>query len=350
MNPYDLALPLIRCLEPERAHRLTVRALSMGLGPVRRAADDPVLATRVFGLDFPNPLGMAAGFDKNAEAWRAILRMGFGFVEIGSVTPRPQAGNPRPRLFRLADDEAVINRMGFNNDGMEAAARNLAGPRRGMIGVNIGKNKETVDPVADYVACARRLGPLADYMVVNVSSPNTPGLRALQDPAQLTAIIDAVSAALKETCPDGAPPLLVKIAPDLTPRDCEDIARVALEGPVAGLIVSNTTIERPESLKSRNRGESGGLSGKPLFEPSTRLLSRMYGLTAGNLPLIGVGGISSGRDAYEKIRAGASLFQIYTAFVYQGPVLINRIKGELTALLREDGFDKVESAVGADHS
>lgn len=348
MNPYDLALPLIRCLDPERAHRLTVRALAAGLGPVQRTADDPVLATRVFGLDFPNPMGLAAGFDKNAEAWRALLRMGFGFAEIGSVTPRPQAGNPRPRLFRLADDEAVINRMGFNNDGMETAAGKLAGSRRGIVGVNIGKNKETEDPVADYVACARRLGSLADYMVVNVSSPNTPGLRALQDKALLTAIVEAVSAALAESCPAGAPPLLVKIAPDLTSGDCEDIARVALEGPVAGLIVSNTTIERPKSLRSANRNQSGGLSGKPLFAPSTRLLSHMYRLTGGKLPLIGVGGISSGRDAYEKIRAGASLFQLYTAFVYQGPVLIKRIKGELTTLLREDGFNKVESAVGAD--
>lgn len=347
MNPYDIALPLIRCLDPEHAHRLTVRALAAGLGPVQRAADDPILATTVFGLDFPNPLGMAAGFDKNAEAWRAMLRMGFGYVEVGSVTPRPQAGNPRPRLFRLAEDAAVINRMGFNNDGMEAAAAKLAGPHRGIVGVNIGKNKETQDPVVDYVACARRLGPLADYMVVNVSSPNTPGLRALQDKAQLAAIVEAVSSALEESCPGAAPPLLVKIAPDLTSRDCEDIARVALEGPAAGLIVSNTTIERPESLKSANRDQSGGLSGKPLFEPSTRLLSHMYRLTGGKLPLIGVGGISSGRDAYEKIRAGASLFQLYTAFVYQGPVLINRIKGELAALLREDGFDKVESAVGA---
>ncbi len=350
MNLYELAVPVLRRLEPEYAHRVTVRALSMGLGPVQRMADDPALATRVFGLDFPNPLGLAAGFDKNAEAWRAILRMGFGFVEIGSVTPRPQAGNPRPRLFRLTADEAVINRLGFNNEGMAAAARNLAGQRRGIVGVNIGKNKETADPVADYVACARRLGPLADYIVVNVSSPNTPGLRALQDKAQLSAIVEAVSATLSEACPDGVPPLLVKIAPDLTPRDCEDIAQVAVEGPVAGLIVSNTTIDRPESLKSPNRAESGGLSGKPLFEPSTRLLSHMYGLTDGKLPLIGVGGISSGRNAYEKIRAGASLFQLYTAFVYQGPVLINRIKADLAALLRKDGFDKVESAVGADHS
>lgn len=349
MNPYDIVLPLIRWLEPERAHRLTVRALSMGLGPVQRAADDPVLATRVFGLDFPNPMGLAAGFDKNAVAWAAALRMGFGFVEIGSVTPRPQAGNPRPRLFRLAADEAIINRMGFNNDGMEAAARNLAGKRQGLVGVNIGKNKETEDPVADYVACARRLGPLADYVVINVSSPNTPGLRALQDKARLAAIVGAVSAALNESCPAGAPPLLVKVAPDLARGDCEDIAQVATEGPVAGLIVGNTTIDRPESLKSPSRGESGGLSGKPLFAPSTLLLSNIYSLTGGKLPLIAVGGISSGRDAYQKIRAGASLFQLYTAFVYQGPVLINRIKGELAALLHKDGFDKVESAIGADH-
>jgi dihydroorotate dehydrogenase len=349
MNLYDLAFPLIRCLDPETAHGLVLRALSMGLGPANRTPDDPILASRLFGLDFPNPMGMAAGFDKNAEVWRPLLRMGFGFVEIGSVTPRPQAGNPRPRLFRLSEDRAVINRMGFNNDGMEAAARNLAGAHPGIVGVNIGKNKDTADPVADYVACAGRLGPLADYMVVNVSSPNTPGLRALQDKTQLMAIVDAVSETLAKACPAGAPPLLVKIAPDLTGEDCEDIAQLALESPVSGLIVSNTTIERPDSLKSRRREETGGLSGAPLFDRSTQLLSDMYRLTGGKLPLIGVGGISSGRDAYKKIRAGAALFQLYTGFVYQGPLLINRIKGELTSLLREDGFDKMESAIGADH-
>lgn len=349
MNPYNLAFPLVRCLDPETAHRLTLRALTLGLAPSCGKADDPVLATRVFGLNFPNPMGMAAGFDKNAEAWRALLRMGFGFVEIGSVTPRPQPGNPRPRLFRLTEDQAVINRMGFNNDGMQAVARNLSGQRNGIVGVNIGKNKDTQDPIADYVACARQLGPQADYMVVNVSSPNTPGLRALQDKAQLAALVDAAAETLAEVCPERAPPLLVKIAPDLTERDCDDIARVALDGPVAGLIVSNTTIERPDSLRSPNRRETGGLSGKPLFDMSTRLLSQMYRLTGGKLPLIGVGGISSGRDAYEKIRAGASLFQLYTGFVYQGPLLINRIKGELTSLLRQDGFDKVDAAVGADH-
>jgi len=349
MDPYALILPLIRMLEPERAHRLTVRALAMGLGPVQRQSDDPILRTRVFGLDFPNPLGLAAGFDKNAEAWRGALRMGFGFVETGTVTPRPQEGNPKPRLFRLPEDQAAINRMGFNNDGMEAAARRLAGPRRGIVGVNIGKNRDTADPVADYAACATRLGPLADYLVVNVSSPNTPGLRALQGTEPLLRIVDAVSQALGGACPGGSPPLLVKIAPDLTDRDREDIAAVARDERVAGLIVANTTIERPAGLRSRWRSETGGLSGKPLFEPSTRLLADMYRLTGGEVPLIGVGGIGSGRDAYEKIRAGASLIQVYTAFVYQGPVLIDRIKDELAALLHADGYDEVIAAVGAQH-
>lgn len=349
MDPYAVILPLIRSLEPERAHRLTVRALALGLGPVQRRPDDPVLRTRAFGLDFPNPLGLAAGFDKNAEAWRAALRMGFGFVETGTVTPRPQAGNPRPRLFRLTEDEAVINRMGFNNDGMEAVARNLDRPRNGIVGVNIGMNRETGDPMADYAACAARLGPLADYLVVNVSSPNTPGLRALQGPEALSRIVGAVSQALADACPGSAPPVLVKIAPDLAERDCEDIAAVARDGAVAGLIVANTTTGRPAGLRSRWRAESGGLSGKPLFAPSTRLLAEMYRLTGGNVPLIGVGGIASGEDAYRKILAGACLLQIYTAFVYQGPVLIQRIKDDLAALLHADGYEEVDAAVGAQH-
>ncbi len=349
MNPYDLAIPLLRRLDPERAHRLTVRALALGFGPVQRVRDDPGLRIRVFGKDFANPMGLAAGFDKDAEAWRAILRMGFGFAEVGSITPRPQSGNPRPRLFRLVEDEAVINRMGFNNAGMESVARRLDGPRHGIVGVNIGKNKDSTDAVADYVACAHRLGPLADYVVVNVSSPNTPGLRALQNRAQLAAIVDAVAVALREACPATTPPLLVKIAPDLTPQDCDDIARVVLDGPVAGLVVSNTTIVRPAGLCSPSRDESGGLSGRPLFEPSTRLLFEMYRRTDGALPIIGVGGIADGNDAYKKIRAGASLFQLYTAFVYQGPLLIRRIKDELSALLKADGFGSVGSAVGADH-
>lgn len=353
MNPYSLVLPLVRRLDPERAHRLTVRALAAGLGPVQRTPDDPVLGTRLLGLDFPNPLGMAAGFDKNAEVWRGTLRMGFGFAEVGTVTPRPQAGNPRPRLFRLPEDGAVINRLGFNNDGMAAMADRLAqhgpGIRRGIVGINIGKNKDGGDAVADYVACARRLGPLADYIVINVSSPNTPGLRALQDRGQLTEIVEAVAAALTEACPAGAPPLLVKIAPDLTDSDCEDIAAVALSGPVAGLIVSNTTIGRPADLRGRHRGEAGGLSGRPLFAPSTALLGRMYRLTEGQIALIGVGGISSGADAYAKIRAGAALLQLYTGLILQGPALIGQLKRDLAVLVRADGYDSVTAAVGADH-
>ncbi len=349
MDLSSLALPLIRALDPERAHALTLWALARGLGPAPREAEDPVLRTRVLGLDLPNPLGLAAGFDKNARAFAAMLRAGFGFVEVGTVTPRPQEGNPRPRIFRLAQDQAVINRLGFNNEGMEAAARRLGRRRGGIVGVNIGKNRDSGDAVADYVAAARRLGPLADYVVVNVSSPNTPGLRALQNRETLAGLVVAVADALGEACPAGPPPLLVKIAPDLGEQECGDIAAVACSAPVGGLVIGNTTIERPAGLASPSRAESGGLSGRPLFEPSTRLLSRMYRLTGGNVVLIGVGGIASGADAYKKIRAGASLTQCYTSLIYRGAGLIPRIKRELAAALRADGFDSVAGAVGADH-
>ncbi len=349
MPPHGLALRLIRHLEPETAHRLTVRALAAGLGPMQHEPDDPVLASNAFGIDFANPFGLAAGFDKSAEAWRGCLRMGFGFVEVGTVTPRPQAGNPKPRLFRLPEDGAVINRMGFNNDGVDAVARRLAGRRAGIVGVNIGKNRDSADAAADYAACARRLGPLADYLVINVSSPNTPGLRALQGRRELAALVDAVAAALAGACPDGTPPLLVKIAPDLTDQDCADIAEVARSDCVAGLIIGNTTIARPPGLRGHRRAEAGGLSGRPLFRPSTELLSRMYGLTGGGVPLIGVGGISSGADAYAKIRAGASLVQLYTALVYEGPGLLAAMKAELAGHLRADGFSSLSAAVGAGH-
>ena len=353
MDLSSLALPLIRAIDPERAHALTLGALALGLGPVQREADDPVLRSSVLGLDFPNPLGLAAGFDKNARAFAAMLRAGFGFVEVGTLTPRPQEGNPRPRIFRLAQDEAVINRLGFNNEGMEAAAsrleRRLGRRRGGIVGVNIGKNRDTDDDIADYVAAAHRLGPLADYVVVNVSSPNTPGLRALQNRETLAGLVDAVAGALAEACPPQPPPLLVKIAPDLSEQDRDDIAAVALSGRVAGLVIGNTTIDRPAGLSSPSRAESGGLSGRPLFEPSTRLLSQMYRLTEGRLVLIGVGGIASGQDAYKKIRAGASLTQCYTSLIYRGAGMIPRLKRELAALLRADGFDSVAGAVGADH-
>ncbi|MBK8159896.1 MAG: quinone-dependent dihydroorotate dehydrogenase [Rhodospirillaceae bacterium] len=345
---YRLLRPALFQLEAERAHRLAVRLL--GAGPVGPgAAPQPALRQSLWSLDFPNPIGLAAGFDKNAECYRSALGLGFGFVEIGSVTPRPQAGNPRPRLFRLIEDRAVINRMGFNNDGMDAVAARLAGrdPKAGIVGVNLGKNKETADAAADYELGVARLGPLADYLVINVSSPNTPGLRALQGKEPLADLIFRTRAARNLLAV--RPPLLLKIAPDLTDDDQRDIAAVAQDSGLDGLIISNTTIARPPLLATRHAGETGGLSGAPLFAPSTALLGRMYQLTEGKLPLIGVGGIATARDAYAKIRAGASLVQIYSAMVYEGPGLAARLAGDLPALLAADGFATISDAIGADH-
>ncbi len=345
---YSLAWPVLRMIDPETAHGLAVRALKAGVVPTPASFEDPALAFSLWGLDFPNPVGLAAGFDKNAEVVAPLLSQGFGAVEVGSITPRPQPGNPRPRLFRLVADKAVINRMGFNNEGREAVARRLTGPQAGIVGVNLGKNKETEDAAADYVLGVEMLGPLADYLVVNVSSPNTPGLRVLQGRDQLLALLERVLAA-RDALGERRPPLLLKIAPDLTEEDKCDIAAVALKVGLDGLIATNTTIERPGTLTGKSKGETGGLSGQPLFEASTRVVSEMYALTEGRLPLIGVGGIGSGRDAYVKIRAGASLVQLYSALVYEGPGLVNRIKRELAALLKADGFANVTEAVGADH-
>ena len=343
---YRIAGPLLRTLPPETAHRLALAALAAGLVPHARAPDDPRLQVELFGRRFPNPIGLAAGFDKHAHAPDQSLALGFGLVEIGGVTPLPQPGNPRPRLFRLAEDGAIINRMGFNSEGHAAVAARLAARERtGILGVNLGRNKDSEDAAADFVAGVRAFGPLADFLVVNLSSPNTPGLRALQSRAPLEALLGR----LAETCatlPGGGPPLLVKIAPDLTEDEMADIASVALSMRIDGLIVGNTTLARPESLRSRHRGESGGLSGAPLFARSTEQLARMYALTGGKLPLIGCGGVASGADAYAKIRAGATLVQLYTALIYQGPGLVGRIKNELAALLARDGFSSVAAAVG----
>ncbi|MDH3703390.1 MAG: quinone-dependent dihydroorotate dehydrogenase [Alphaproteobacteria bacterium] len=347
MDLSRLTLPLLRCVDPERAHRVTLWGLRHGLAPVQREPDDPILASRVWGLEFPNPVGLCAGFDKNAEAYEALLRMGFGFVEIGTVTPRPQAGNPRPRIFRLPEDGALINRLGFNNEGLEAVAARVRHPRSGILGINIGKNKETADAAADYVPAARRLAPFADYMVINVSSPNTPGLRALQGGAALSELIAKVQDVLTETA--APPPLLVKIAPDLDAEGEAEIAKVALDRGVDGLIVSNTTVARPAGLSGRHRGEDGGLSGRPLFAASTELLARLYRLTEGRLPLVGVGGIANAEDAYAKIRAGASLVQLYTALVHQGPQLLQRIKEDMAQMIRRDGASSIADMVGADH-
>ncbi|MGH6891736.1 MAG: quinone-dependent dihydroorotate dehydrogenase [Dongiaceae bacterium] len=353
MDFYSVVRPVLWRLEPERAHRLTLWGLAHmpPLGTIE--PDDPRLSIDVLGRRFANPIGLAAGFDKDASAWRQAARLGFGFVEVGSVTPRAQGGNPRPRLFRLERDRAVINRMGFNNEGVEAMARRLAARPRGggeaALGINLGTNKATEDAAADYEIGARRLGRFADYMVINVSSPNTPGLRALQGKEPLSDLIRRTHQALGEACGASAPPLLLKIAPDLTEQDLADIADVAMQGGLGGLIATNTTIARPTELDRRYASEAGGLSGRPLFAPSTDILRRLYRLTEGRLPIIGVGGISSGADAYAKIRAGAVLVQLYSALVFEGPGLVRRMKQELLECLTRDGLGSIGEAVGSDH-
>ncbi len=348
-DSFRLFGPLLRLIDPETAHRLAIGALKSGLAPKPKPFEDPALGIRLWGLDFANPIGMAAGFDKNAEALDGLFATGFGFVEVGTVTPRPQPGNPRPRLFRLPGDGALINRLGFNNHGQEVVARRLEGRRPGIVGVNLGINSDSAEPAGDYVAGVRALAALADYLVVNVSSPNTPGLRDLQGPDRLKELLAAVLAALVSSSSHRRPPLLLKIAPDLGEEDKRHIAEAALAVGIDGLIATNTTLARPAALKDRRKGEQGGLSGRPLFAPSTRVLYDMYRLTGGRLPLIGVGGVSSAEDAYAKIRAGASLVQIYSALVYHGPGLVNRIKRGLAERLEADGFANVAEAVGADH-
>jgi dihydroorotate dehydrogenase len=350
MDIYSAIKPVLWRLDPERAHHLALWALARNLVLAAAEPDDPRLSVTALGRRFANPIGLAAGFDKDARVWRQAGRLGFGFVEVGSVTPRPQSGNPRPRLFRLEQDRAVINRMGFNNAGVEAMAARLATrPRDGILGINLGKNKETEDAAADYEIGARRLGPLADYMVINVSSPNTPGLRALQGKAPVAALIARTHQALVEACGANPPPLLLKIAPDLTEQDLADIAEIALEGRLAGLIATNTTIARPSGLDARFASQAGGLSGRPLFEPSTGILRELYRLTQGRLPIIGVGGVASGADAYAKLRAGATLVQLYSALVFEGPGLVRRIKRELLDCLERDGLRTMGEAVGLDH-
>jgi dihydroorotate dehydrogenase len=335
--------PLLFALDPETAHNATLLALRSGLVP-QSPADDPILATNLAGLALPNPIGLAAGFDKDVMVPDAMLRLGFGFVECGSVTPRPQDGNPKPRIFRLVEDTAVINRLGFNNRGLEHAVVRLQARRGspGVVGINLGANKDASDRTADYVTGVRAAAALASYVTVNISSPNTPGLRALQDG---TALADLVARVI-EARGNLAAPLFVKVAPDLEPQDFDTIARIALDGGVDGLIVSNTTISRPP-LASAHAGETGGLSGAPLKPLALAALHGFARATGGALPLIAAGGIASGADAYARIRAGASAVQLYSALVYEGPGLVQRIKAELAALLRRDGFVSVAAAVGA---
>ena len=346
--PYGLVRPVLFKLDAERAHRLTLRLLT-AMPPSRIADDPPSLRTTVAGLRFSNPVGIAAGFDKNAEVLNPLLRLGFGFVEAGTVTPLPQPGNPKPRMFRLTEDQAVINRLGFNNNGLEQALDKFKerawhrGPR-GVTGLNVGANKDSRDRIADYALSVEHAAPFVDYITVNISSPNTPGLRTLQSKDELAELLGRVMDARGHR----KTPIFLKVAPDFTDADIGDIAVSVVAAGVDGLVVSNTTTERPDTLKSAHTSETGGLSGRPLMARSTDVLRAFRQATVGAVPLIGVGGIASADDAYAKIRAGASLVQLYTALVYQGPSLVGAIKTGLAAHLRADGFERVSQAVGAD--
>jgi len=345
---HDLAAGVLRGLDPEDAHRATIRLLRTGLGPRAPRTGQPRLATSLCGLTLDNCVGLAAGFDKNAEAPDAMLAAGFGFVECGTVTPLAQAGNPRPRLFRLSPDRAVINRMGFNNAGLEAFAGRLAARRRrGVVGANIGANKDSADRIGDYVAGLTRLWGLADYFTVNISSPNTPGLRALQTREALAELLGRLGEA--RAALSGAYPVFLKVAPDLAEDEIEAIVETSLAHGLDAIIVGNTTLSRPDTLASPLKAEAGGLSGAPLSALSTRVLGQFHIAAAGRIALIGAGGVASGADAYAKIRAGAQAVQLYSAMVYDGPGLVVRIRRDLDARLAADGFATVAEAVGAAH-
>lgn len=345
---FPLIRPLAFALDPERAHGLTIAALK-ALPARAPPPSPPRLATRVAGLSFPNPIGLAAGFDKDAQVPGAMLGLGFGFVEVGTLTPQPQVGNAKPRVFRLADDRGIINRLGFNNKGQRAAAARLrkrgAGPsaslRTGIVGVNLGANKDAADRIADYAAGARAMAGVADYLTINISSPNTPGLRALQDEGALYALLRTVMDARSDT----GPPVFLKVAPDLERQEIDAVVSVAMAHWIDGIIVGNTTVSRA-GLTSRARGEAGGLSGAPLAELALQRLKDFRSASGGAVPLIAAGGVASGADAYARILAGASLVQLYTALVFEGPGLVKRIVRDLDVLLARDGHASVDDAVG----
>ncbi len=355
MSINRFATHILHKLPEEAAHDLVIRALKRGWVPAQPDCDAPALRQQLWGLSFTSPIGLAAGFDKNAEALQGLARQGFGFLELGTVTPKPQSGNARPRLFRLMEDQAIINRCGFNNVGIEAFLknfqrwknRNIGSPV--VLGINIGKNKDTEDAAEDYCALLEKVYAVADYVTVNISSPNTPGLRELQKSNALAELLEKIQNTMESLHDRGpAPPLLVKIAPDVTAEEQAAIAEVVLQHQVDGLIVGNTTIGHREHLQNTRANEQGGLSGKPLFAPSTAVLQQMYRLTQGALPLIGVGGVFTVQEAYQKIRAGASLVQLYTALIYEGFDVVTRINQELVDLLTGDGFTHISEAIGVD--
>ncbi len=352
---YKYAKPAIFKIDPETAHGLTIKALKTGIMRPCKITKSDKLEQNIFGLHFPNPVGMAAGFDKNAEVIEPILNLGFGFTEVGTVTPKPQSGNPRPRIFRDPKSESIINRMGFPNGGLRTFKPNienfLNSPARskGVVGINIGMNKNQTNPAKDYCELIRTLAPLAEYLTVNISSPNTPGLRDLQQKDVLLELISKMMAARAETCPENPPALLIKLAPDLDETSQEEIAAALLEAKIDGVILSNTTLDRPEFLENKFKSEKGGLSGAPLRDKSTNIIHNFYKLTGGKLPIIGIGGISNADHAYEKIKAGASLVQLYTGMIYAGPEIAKNINAGLISLLEKDGYNTISDAIGANH-
>lgn len=350
-------MPAVQKLPPELCHNLAVKACKYGIfGRTKTFHDPESLKTNLLGLSFENPIGIAAGFDKQGEAVQGLHNIGFGFVEIGSVTPEPQAGNPEPRVFRLIEDKAIINRYGFNSDGHLEVHRRLTNVKndpnfKGILGVNLGKNKTSESAVDDYVSGVNRFGPFADYLVVNISSPNTPGLRNLQKRDDLKLLLSAIKKARDDLPFDNKPPILLKLAPDLSSNERNDIADVLKrkDCKIDGLIISNTTIDRSNLINTEFSNEIGGLSGAPITEKSTQMIAEMYKLTKGQIPIIGVGGVFTGEDAYQKVLAGASLIQIYTSFIYHGPPIVSKIKSELDECLRKNGYENLKNAVGKEN-
>lgn len=351
---YQTFRPLLFRLDAEKAHNLTLKLLKTGMAPKIATLDDPALKVTLWNKHFPNPVGLAAGFDKNAEVIGPMLSLGFGFVEAGTVTPKPQHGNPKPRVFREPGSESVINRMGFPNGGLNRFKSNLQKflehkPRpAGIVGLNIGMNKSQTEPAKDYKLLVQQLAPLADYLTINISSPNTPGLRDLQKREPLLDLLGQVMDERAKACKIDPPPVLVKLAPDLDDTQQEELAQAVLDAAIDGLILTNTTLDRPAFLPKGFAGQQGGLSGTPVKDKSTAIIRNFYRLTGGKLPIIGLGGISTGADAYEKIKAGASLVQIYTTLVFQGPDVVKRINSEILECLKRDGYNHISEAVGAD--